>query len=65
VLRNMSAAGLLASRVVPSYSGPPRRYYRITPLGRDVLGTWRSTWADTRDFVDSIVQRSPALETSP
>jgi PadR family transcriptional regulator PadR len=65
VLRNMSAAGLLASRVVPSYSGPPRRYYRITPLGRDVLDTWRSTWADTRDFVDSIVQRSPALETSP
>ena len=34
VLRNMSGAGLLSSRVVPSYSGPPRRYYRITPLGR-------------------------------
>ena len=33
VLRNMSGAGLLSSRVVPSYSGPPRRYYRITPLG--------------------------------
>jgi PadR family transcriptional regulator PadR len=64
VLRNMSAAGLLASRVVPSYSGPPRRYYRITPLGRDVLGNWRATWSDTRDFVDSIVQRSPAPETS-
>ena len=30
----MSASGLLTSRVVPSYSGPPRRYYRITPLGR-------------------------------
>jgi PadR family transcriptional regulator PadR len=26
VLRNMSSAGLLSSRVVPSYSGPPRRY---------------------------------------
>ena len=36
VLRNMSAAGLLSSRVVPSYSGPPRRYYRITPLGHEV-----------------------------
>src|SRR5215210_2742250 len=35
VLRNMSGAGLLSSRVVPSYSGPPRRYYRITPLGRE------------------------------
>lgn len=65
VLRNMSAGGLLSSRVVPSYSGPPRRYYRITPLGREVLESWRATWQDTRDFVESIVQRSPAPETSP
>ena len=65
VLRNMSAAGLLSSRVVPSYSGPPRRYYRITPLGREVLGSWRATWQETRAFVDSIVQRPTAPETSP
>ena len=65
VLRNMSAAGLLSSRVVPSYSGPPRRYYRITSLGREVLGSWRATWTDTRDFVDSIVQRARPQETTP
>lgn len=65
VLRNMSAAGLLSSRVVPSYSGPPRRYYRITALGREVLGSWRNSWADTRDFVDSIVHRARTQETSP
>ena len=65
VLRNMSAAGLLSSRVVPSYSGPPRRYYRITSLGREVLGSWRATWTDTRGFVDSIVQRARPQETSP
>ena len=65
VLRNMSAAGLLSSRVVPSYSGPPRRYYRITGLGREVLESWRAAWADTRDFVDSIVQRSPPEESLP
>ncbi len=52
VLRNMSAAGLLASRVVPSYSGPPRRYYRITDLGRTVLQAWLSSWRQTRAFVD-------------
>ena len=61
----MSAAGLLTSRVVPSYSGPPRRYYRITPLGREVLASWRATWADTRSFVDSIVQRPGHQETPP
>lgn len=63
VLRNMSSAGLLASRVVPSYAGPPRRYYRITPLGRDVLGAWRATWLATRAFVDRIVPPLPAQES--
>ena len=65
VLRNMSAAGLLSSRVVPSYAGPPRRYYRITPLGREALAAWRATWATTRDFVDSTLNRAAAQETSP
>jgi PadR family transcriptional regulator PadR len=64
VLRNMSAAGLLSSRVVPSYAGPPRRYYRITPLGREVLDAWRTTWRTTRDFVDSIVER-PLTQENP
>ena len=65
VLRNMSGAGLLSSRVVPSYSGPPRRYYKITPLGREVLAAWRETWLTTRAFVDSIVQPNAAQEITP
>jgi PadR family transcriptional regulator PadR len=65
VLRNMSAAGLLSSRVVPSYAGPPRRYYRITPLGRSVLSSWRGTWVETRNFVDSIVKENTTRETTP
>jgi PadR family transcriptional regulator PadR len=60
VLRNMSGGGLLTSRVVPSYSGPPRRYYRITPLGREVLAAWRDTWLSTRAFVDTIVAPAPS-----
>lgn len=62
VLRNMSAAGLLTSRVVPSYSGPPRRYYRITALGREVLAAWRDTWLGTRAFVDTVVSPTPSQE---
>jgi PadR family transcriptional regulator PadR len=65
VLRNMSAAGLLSSRVVPSYSGPPRRYYRITPLGHEVLRSWRTAWQETRAFVDYIVQPHTAPEITP
>jgi PadR family transcriptional regulator PadR len=55
VLRAMSSNGLLSSRVVPSYSGPPRRYYRITDLGRATLKAWQSIWLETRAFVDFFV----------
>jgi PadR family transcriptional regulator PadR len=56
VLRALSAAELLTSRIVPSYSGPPRRYYRITDQGRSVLAEWSSIWKVTRDFVDSFIK---------
>lgn len=59
VLRNMSASGLLASRVVPSYSGPPRRYYRITEQGRTVLEAWLESWRSTRAFVDLFAGEQP------
>ena len=52
VLRALSASGLLTSRIVPSYSGPPRRYYRITDEGRRALRDWSRIWRQTRDFVD-------------
>jgi len=56
VLRNLSAAGLAASHVEPSVSGPPRRYYRITAFGRQVLDAWRQAWRDTRRSVDSVLE---------
>lgn len=59
VLRNLSAAGLLDSEVEPSVTGPPRRYYHITELGRDVLAQWTQTWSDTRNFVDTVLQGTP------
>jgi PadR family transcriptional regulator PadR len=65
VLRTLSAHGLLASRVVPSYAGPPRRYYRITPLGRQVLAEWSAIWRETRDFVDDLLGPTSNTEKSP
>src|ERR1700722_17645362 len=56
VLRALSAGGLLTSRIVPSYSGPPRRYYRITDQGRAVLAEWKALWRSTRGFVDRFVE---------
>ena len=56
VLRALSAGNLLTSRIVPSYSGPPRRYYRITDQGRGVLAEWKMIWRGTRDFVDRFTE---------
>jgi len=56
VLRNLDSAGLLASEIEPSVAGPPRRYYRITDQGRDVLRAWSESWNETRAFVDNVLQ---------
>ena len=56
VLRALSAAGLLTSRIALSYSGPPRRYYRITDAGHLVLAAYRDIWRQTRNLVDRFIE---------
>ncbi|TLM93618.1 MAG: PadR family transcriptional regulator [Actinobacteria bacterium] len=56
VLRTMEENGLLESRVEPSVSGPPRKYYSITERGHAVLEDWRAAWSRTRDFVDATLE---------
>ncbi len=56
VLRNLEGAGLLESHVEPSIAGPPRRYYRMTAAGQEVLRAWTAAWRATRDSVDSVLQ---------
>ena len=60
VLRNLEGAGLLQSHVEPSVAGPPRRYYRITSPGREVLAAWTAAWKATRDSIDSVLPGTPA-----
>ena len=52
----MEDSGLLGSRVEPSVSGPPRKYYTITDRGRSVLAEWKAAWSQTRDFVDVTLE---------
>jgi len=56
VLRTLEAQGLLKSRVEPQGAGPPRRYYDITPTGREALNEWTRAWIDMRDFVDDALK---------
>jgi PadR family transcriptional regulator PadR len=56
VLRSLESGGLLESEVEPSVSGPPRRYYRITDLGRSTLSQWTDIWNQTREFVNAVLE---------
>jgi len=56
ILHSLEGSGLLKSNVEPSVNGPPRRYYRITPDGRDTLERWKAIWQTTRDFADSVLR---------
>lgn len=54
ILRSMAAQGWLSSRIVPSYAGPARRYYRITATGRAALAERLAVWRRTHEFVDRV-----------
>ncbi|MBN2841176.1 MAG: PadR family transcriptional regulator [Coriobacteriia bacterium] len=56
VLRSLEGQGLLSSRVEPSVSGPPRKYYSITGDGVEVLDAWTGVWHRTREFVDRTLE---------
>jgi PadR family transcriptional regulator PadR len=56
VLRSLEGQGLLASRVEPSVSGPPRKYYTITAEGEAVLTAWTDVWDRMRTFVDATLE---------
>lgn len=59
-LRRLYSAGALTSYVVPSESGPHRKYYGITPVGRDQLKQESDDWALFSSTVTSILQGAPA-----
>jgi len=56
VLRSLEGSGLLDSKVEPSVSGPPRRYYEITAEGKETLVVWQGVWKQMKSFVDKAIK---------
>jgi PadR family transcriptional regulator PadR len=56
LLGRLRREGLVDSSLRESPSGPPRRYYRITPDGNASLDAFASQWASFRDSVDTILR---------
>jgi PadR family transcriptional regulator PadR len=57
-LRRLYAAGALTSYVVPSESGPHRKYYGITPTGRAQLKRQRDDWTVFATTVTSLLENT-------
>ena len=56
VLHSLENSGLLESKVEPSVSGPPRRYYEITSEGKEMLIVWQGVWKQMKSFVDKAIK---------
>lgn len=54
-LARLERRGLLASRRVESDSGPPRKYYRLTPSGRATLEDWTREWRKLAAAVSNVL----------
>jgi PadR family transcriptional regulator, regulatory protein PadR len=56
VLHSLENSGLLESKVEPSVSGPPRRYYEITSEGKETLVVWQGVWKQMKSFVEKAIK---------
>lgn len=65
LLTRLKNAGLLDYKWVESTSGPPRKYYVLTELGRDSLDALTETWIELAQSVNLIIGRTDQLVKPP
>jgi PadR family transcriptional regulator, regulatory protein PadR len=63
VLGRLADDRLVAVRQVPSPSGPPRRYYRLTPAGEKRLTEMMAYWKQINASVDALANGTSNPQT--
>jgi PadR family transcriptional regulator PadR len=58
LLTRLKNSGLLAYTWVESNSGPPRKYYKLTPLGTEFLKELKNTWDELATAVNQTYQNA-------
>ncbi len=58
LLTRLKNDGLLNYRWEESASGPPRKYYKLTPLGEEFLKGLEITWTEMVESVNQITQKA-------
>jgi PadR family transcriptional regulator PadR len=65
-LARLEREAKVSSRLVPSSSGPARKYYRLTPTGYDALDTGIAAWERLVDVVAPLLsQPIPSQPAAP
>ncbi|MCS6935507.1 MAG: PadR family transcriptional regulator [Chitinophagales bacterium] len=58
LLTRLKNEGLLTYRWAESPSGPPRKYYKLTPAGETFLQELIYGWYELHDAVERIIKRN-------
>jgi PadR family transcriptional regulator PadR len=58
LLTRLKDAGFLTYRWEESRSGPPRKYYKLTPVGQKFLNELDETWDDLAQAVKKMTRRN-------
>lgn len=58
LLTRLKNAGLLDYKWVESSAGPPRKYYTLTPQGREFLSGLDQTWQEITESIRLITERN-------
>ena len=62
LLTRLKNAGLLTYRWVESKSGPPRKYYTLTPIGKKFLEELASEWNSLVETVKHLTIKTTSHE---
>src|SRR4051794_1124174 len=54
ILRRFHREGLVTTTLVESNEGPARKYYELTPRGRQELTRMATDWKFVRDGIDTL-----------
>jgi len=69
LLKRLQKDGLISSYWRESDSGPPRKYYQLTPVGQQVLKLMHAEWQSFQAFMQTILKGvsdvHPPSHTSP
>lgn len=58
VLARLRSTGLVSTRWEESPTGPPRRYYRLTPEGAETLRSFTDTWRSFSGAVETVLKET-------